>query len=152
MSEMFSLVFDGRHELYSNSLPSCYCIHVKDWLPQLGYKKHICDISEETGTVCIALLLSKSTVSRRASNFPRPFTSFWGIHVYVRTCLRQGILYVHAMLSHPKICPVQEHITILHTSVSMWPKDSGSISSRNSSHTSHLDDHWYPEGSELFQQ
>lgn len=42
LGELFSLVFNRRHVLYSTSLPMCYCIHVKDGLPQLGYKKHIC--------------------------------------------------------------------------------------------------------------
>lgn len=45
--------YQPRHVLYSTTLPMCHCIHVKDKLPQLSYK----NISEKTGTVCLALPL-----------------------------------------------------------------------------------------------
>lgn len=80
MSELFSLVF-RRHALYSTSLPMCYCVHVKDWVPQLGYKKHICGNSEKTGNSMPCSASIKDTVGQKASNFPTPSTSFWGIHV-----------------------------------------------------------------------
>lgn len=50
-------------------------------------------------TVCFALPLSKSAVSRRASCPPAPFTSFWGICVCVRTESTQGD--IHVIFLHP---------------------------------------------------
>lgn len=70
-------------------------------------------ISEKTGTVCLALPLSNSTVRQRASNFPTPSPSFRDIHVLERTCSRQ----VPVMLSHPSMCPVSEELLISKASV-----------------------------------
>lgn len=100
IGKLLSLVSNQCHVPYSTSLPMCYCVHVKDCLPQLGYKTHQL-ISEKTGTVCL-LCLCQAAWFIRGPNFPTPSTSFRGIHVELRTRSRQ----VPVMLSHPSVCPV----------------------------------------------
>ncbi len=103
-----SVWFDRRRELYSNSLPMCYCVHVKDGLPQLGYKKTHLWHQEQDALLCV---YQRAQWVAGASNFPSTSTSSGGIHVYVTTCFRPGVLYVHVMLSHPETCPVRGHVT-----------------------------------------
>lgn len=145
MSELLSLVFSWCHVLYSTRLPMCYCIHVKDGLPQLGYKKHVCGISEKTGTVCLPLPRSKSTVNHRASNFPTPSTSFWGIHEYVNMLQTR-----HTVCSCDALSPwnvysrrANDFKGFCLAEVLVFRKH---LLSRNSFPTTGLDEYWFHEG------